>query len=421
MPGTDCSKFSSLALGETGALGAAAIGVAWFAAAEVLESLVALEPLAEFDALAALGELAALGPEQADATRARMAKVPIRAGFAKCIARARRGVVGLALCGSLVGVAACRSAVAERAEFTRIAMGVRTTVSIQSEDRERATAAANAAYLRIAELDQALSDWKIDSETNRVCELAGRGALPVSADFAFALETALGIAAASEGLYDPTIGPLVRRWRELRAKGRLPSAAELESERELVGWRRVKLDRDAPSVELTRRGMRLDFGGIGKGLAAQAAVERLRELGFERALVALAGDVAVGAAPRGSRGWRVALPSVQRERGKPAVLELVHAAVSTSGDAEQFVELGGRRFAHIVDPRTGLGAENLRTVTVVAPRGELADALATALALADDTLAATLVARFPDTAAILVDRNGRTTILDPAGVLRWAE
>jgi thiamine biosynthesis lipoprotein len=337
------------------------------------------------------------------------------------IAAARHACFAFALFGFALLCAACRSAAPERAEFTRIAMGVRTTITIYASDSGAANAAANAAFLRIAELDQALSDWLVDSETQRVCELAGTGGLPVSEDLAFALETSLGLAAASEGLFDPTVGPLVRQWRAMRASGRLASDAERAAARELVGFRLVELDRSKRTVQLAKRGMRLDFGGIGKGLAAQAALDRLRERGLPCALVALAGDVAVGAPPPGKRGWSVALPSVQTASGSARVLELANAAVSTSGDAEQFVIVDGRRYAHIVDPRTGLGAESPRTATVVAPRGELADALATALALADDALAETLVARFPDTAAVLVDAAGERRELDPAHVLAWRE
>ncbi|MCC6409543.1 MAG: FAD:protein FMN transferase [Planctomycetes bacterium] len=300
-------------------------------------------------------------------------------------------------------------------------MGVRTTIAIYAPDEASASTAANLAFLRIAELDQALSDWLVDSETNRLCELAGLGAVPIGRDLAFALETSLGVAAASEGLFDPTIGPLVRQWRAMRSSGRLANAEELASARALVGWRLVELDAPNQRAALPLRGMRLDFGGIGKGLAAQAALDRLRELGFESALVALAGDVAVGAPPPGARGWTVSVPSVVDARGTPAVLLLAHAAISTSGDADQFVELGGKRYAHIVDPRTGIGALAPRTATVVAPRGELADALATALALADDATARRLVERFPATAAVLVDREGVQTTLDPSNTLRWRD
>jgi FAD:protein FMN transferase len=300
-------------------------------------------------------------------------------------------------------------------------MGVRTTIAIYADDRDAASTAANLAFLRIAELDQVLSDWQGDSETARLDEYAGLGAVPISADLAFALETSLGIAAASDGLFDPTVGPLVREWRAMRSTGVLVSSERLHAVRELVGWRLVHLDVARRTASLERAGMRLDFGGIGKGLAAQAALERLRELGFPCALVALAGDVAVGAAPPRTKGWSIAVPSVAGSKDEAAVLVLVNAAVSTSGETEQFVEIDGRRYAHIVDPRTGLGAVDARTATIVAPRGELADALATAAALGTDATIRALVERFPDTAAIVVERDGTRTVLDPKHALVWRD
>jgi thiamine biosynthesis lipoprotein len=123
--------------------------------------------------------------------------------------------------------------------------------------------------------------------------------------------------------------------------------------------------------------MRLDLGGIGKGFAAQRALDQLRAQGRPRAMVALAGDIAVGEEPRWGGPWRIEI-SPSDERGSGHIVELANQAISTSGHTEQFVEIAGRRYSHIVDPRTGLGTPGGVMVSVIAPRGEWADALSTA-------------------------------------------
>jgi thiamine biosynthesis lipoprotein ApbE len=150
----------------------------------------------------------------------------------------------------------------------------------------------------------------------------------------------------------------------------------------------------------------LDFGGIGKGFGAVRALAVLREKGCPRALVAVAGDIAAGDAPRGARGWTVA---IEGERAAGETILVSNEAVGTSGGAAQWVEIDGVRYAHIVDPRTGLGATELAQVTVVGPLDCVVDALGTALALcARDEEMRAILARFPGCRA-RVERDGLAT------------
>ncbi len=302
-------------------------------------------------------------------------------------------------------------------------MGVRTTIVIYATSDETGTLAANDAFVRIAELEQVLSDWRVDSDVNQLCAKSGLGPVPVSPDLLSTLKKSLEVAAASEGAFDPTIAPLVRLWRETKETGVLPSDDRLRAARSMVDWRKVRLDEANSTVELQLRGMRLDFGAIGKGLAAQAAVDRLKSRGVTRCLVALAGDVACGDPPPNHEGWSVAVPSVRAIGDDPsAVLLLANQAVSTSGDAEQFVVIGEHRYSHILDPTTGLGLEHAFTTTVVAPRGEDADALSTAACAIGPDRARALLARYPRSAAVMVDaeeRGGGLRIIDSDRVLHW--
>ena len=140
-----------------------------------------------------------------------------------------------------------------------------------------------------------------------------------------------------------------------------------------MGYRFVELDSQRRSVTLRAPGMALDFGAIAKGIAADAALHVLRAKGLPRAMVAAGGDIAVGDAPPGATGWRIEVP------GYDSTIVLANRGVSTSGGANQYVEIGGVRYSHIVDPRTGRGVTRSGSVTVIAPTATESDGLATAL------------------------------------------
>lgn len=307
----------------------------------------------------------------------------------------------------------------ERFEFTRLCMGVQTRIVTHAPTRSAAAAAAARAFERIAALEQAMSDYRPDSELSALCARADAGDhdwQEVSPDLFRALALSQTLARHTDGAFSATIGPAVRLWREARRSGTLPDESARAGAVRLSDWRLLEIDRESRRVRLREPGMRLDLGGIGKGYAAQAALESLTDDGLPRSLVALGGDIAAGEPPPGAEGWRVAL--------RPGLGQLLLAggAVSTSGDEEQYVEIGGRRYSHIVDPRTALGVVGGPWVTVLASRGEYADALATACAVLGLDDAETLVLD-AGAAAVFVERgaDGRTvtTTIDPRGLLRW--
>jgi thiamine biosynthesis lipoprotein len=313
-------------------------------------------------------------------------------------------------------LAACASAPLQRFEFARAAMGTEFHLSFFAPDAGRAAAAAEAAFARIAALDSALSDYDPESELSRLGARSDGGAptawIPVSAELFELLATAEDVARASGGAFDVTIGPCTHLWRRAQRQGELPDDVRLERALGAVGHGKLALDRRARSVRLLAPAMRLDPGGIGKGFALDEALRVLAGHGIERALVVGGGDVAAGAGPPGRAGWNVAvagLDSVEPAHDRAAAaLVLAHAALSTSGDLVRSFELGGVRYAHILDPRTGRALTERRLASVLAPSAARADAWATALAvLGPPGLAA--LAREPLSA-------GRVAVLGPDGV-----
>ncbi len=260
----------------------------------------------------------------------------------------------------------------ERFEYRRVVMGVEARIVAWAPDEEAARAGCAAGFERMLDLEHALSDHARDSEATRLAAAAGGPPVAVSADLYDALELAVRLARASDGALDVTVGPLTRLWREARRAGGLPDEAALAAAHDLVGWRGIELDAGARTARLARPGMALDFGAVGKGLAADAALAALASRGLDRALVEVGGDLVCGAPPPGRAGWRV-----RAGCGADTVdLELAREAVATSGDAEQFVEVDGARHSHVLDPRTGRALVGGACTSAVAPTGAAADALA---------------------------------------------
>lgn len=267
----------------------------------------------------------------------------------------------------------------QRFEFSQPHMGTQVRVIVYAPDATTASRASRAAFHRIAALDDTMSDYKTGSELMRLCRSAGGPPVRVSRDLFRVLARAQEVAQQTNGAFDVTVGPVVRLWRRARRRAELPDAAELTSARELVSYKYLRLDPKARTVQLLKRGMLLDLGGIAKGYAADAALTVLKRYGIASALVAAGGDIAVSAPPPGEAGWNVGIAPLDSPAQPPArFLALQSAGVSTSGDAEQFVEIAGQRYSHIIDPRAGQALTGHSSVTIVAPDATTSDAMATA-------------------------------------------
>ena len=292
----------------------------------------------------------------------------------------------------------------ERYSFAEPHLGTIIEITLYAPDENGANQGARAAFQRVKELDQVFSDYKPDSEVMRLCEHAGQEEpVKVSPELFELLKRSLKVSSQTDGAFDVTIGPLVQLWRQSRKRKTLPTPDEIQAAKELVGWKLVILDDDRLTVKLTRPGMRLDFGGIAKGFIAQEISRVLRERGFDQSLVAVAGDIVAGNPPPGSTGWKVGVAPLDRPNDAVSrLLSLRNCAVSTSGDAFQFVEIAGVRYAHIVDPQTGLGLTYRSSVTVVSSEGATADALATAICLLGPERGLPLIDLYDQSAALIV-------------------
>ncbi len=282
-------------------------------------------------------------------------------------------------------------------------MGTLFEVSVWAPGKEaEARRAIGAALDGAQRLERQISSWVAESETSALNRGAGGPAQPVSAALRTLLAISLEWSARTEGAFDVTGGPLYALWREARAAGEVPTPAAIARARRAVGYQKLRLVGD--TARLLKPGMALDFGGVGKGFAADRMAEALREAGWRDFTIEAGGDVVVGGT-RGGAPWTVGVRDPRRA-GLLARFPASECAVATSGDYEAFVMVEGERHGHLLDPRTGRAARGVASATVVALRGADADALATALPVLGAERGLELVESLRGYEALLVSEGG---------------
>lgn len=288
-----------------------------------------------------------------------------------------------------------------RFSFRRGLMGTQFTLTLYAPDSltaRRANAVVNA---RMDSLNLIMSDYLDGSEINQLSETSGKGRwVRVSPDLYNVLQKALTIARLSNGRFDPTVGPLSLLWRRAVRRSEFPAAKQRRRARRAVGYRLMQLDSATRSVKLLRNGMRLDVGGIGQGFAIDEAAKVLRGLGLRSFLLDLGGDVLAG-----EGNWSVALDSA-------TTISLRNAAVTTSGDTYRHLDYRGRRYSHVMNPRSGLGLRHFVRATVLAPDGWRADALTKVFSVgrwpSSFRQNRRLLKRFPGAEVLILEnKNGR--------------
>lgn len=271
---------------------------------------------------------------------------------------------------------------------SRILMDTFCAITVVSPSKERAREAIDAGFDEIRKLETLLNYFSPDSELSGINRAAGISAVRVSKETAEILAKTIGISGATGGAFDPSVAPVIKLWKFSKGTSgnAVPSDDIIKEALRHIDYRKIVIN-DAQEVFLPEKGMEMDLGGIAKGYAADKAVDAIRKKGISAALVAIAGDIrGYGVHPSGS-GWKVGIqnPRPAEASEKPwedvfAVLYLRDRAISTSGDYQRFFMQDGKRYHHLLDPKTGYPADSgLMSVSVIAPEGYLADSLSTAV------------------------------------------
>ena len=274
----------------------------------------------------------------------------------------------------------CQSTTNKPPATTRVQPHLGTLVSITVHDHNNATVqrAINAAFDEFRAVDKLLSIHRADSELAVLNKAAAQRPVVASAKLFAALQTAQAISRQTEGAFDPTIRPLADLWGFIKKEGyRLPTTAELDNVLPRVGWQKVRLDDTRHTVRFTVPGISIDPGGFGKGFAVDQAIKRLEALGVKNAMIKAGGDLRVIGLPPNRDHWLIFIED-PKKLGKRTTVHLREGALSTSGNYENFFVANGRRYSHLLDPRTGLPVQEITSCTVTAPTCVQSDAHATA-------------------------------------------
>jgi thiamine biosynthesis lipoprotein len=299
--------------------------------------------------------------------------------------------------------------------FRTRTMGTWASLTVVTAD---SAAVADLAYRSLVvfhRVDSLMSNWTDVSEVARINREASHSEVRVHPEVAGVIAFGQQVARESGGAFDLTIEPLVRLWGFLGGKPRVPQQREIDAILDFVGHDKLRFNAEGPSLYFTRDGVRIDLGGIAKGYGVDAAADLMREAGATNALIDLSGNMIALGNAAGHEGWTVGVRDPSGKHPYLARVRLFNEAVATSGDYEQFVDEDGKRYGHILDPRSGWSARGLSSVTIVTARAMTADAWATALFVLGPEEARRIASEREDLSVILVEPHENT----PATI--WVE
>lgn len=313
---------------------------------------------------------------------------------------------------AVFAVAAATAASAATAKDVRKKMGSRFEITAVHSDAEAARRAIDKAYAEIERIEAVISSWRHTSETSAVNRQAGAGPLQISPELFNLVRRSLKLSALTDGAFDITFAGVGQLWDFDAPEPNVPEPEAIRAALAHVGYRKIILNPEERTLYLDDASARIGFGAIGKGYAANRAVWVLKEEGITGGVVNAGGDLVAFGRQENGEPWEIGIAHPRRRGHLFARLPLTEQAVVTSGDYESFFELGGKRYAHILDPRTGFPVDHLLSATIVCPDAELADGLATAVAVMGPEKGLALVNRLHGIEALLVDLEGRLHVSD---------
>jgi thiamine biosynthesis lipoprotein len=293
-------------------------------------------------------------------------------------------------------------------EFSRtmLLMGSRFDITVVAGDSLEGQQFIDMAVEEIQRIESYMSSWIPSSETSEVNRLAGIKPVEVSGELFQLIERAISISKLTDGAFDISYASMDRIWKFDGSMTKKPSEDEILASVALVGYQNILLDKMNSTVFLAKPGMKIGFGAIGKGYAADKAKKLLMNHGVKGGIVNASGDMNTWGTRADVSPWKIAITNPMNKDKVFAVLPLRQGAVVTSGDYEKYVSFDGKRYAHIINPLTGYPAAGIISATVFAPQAELADALATSIFVMGVDVGLNLIEQLPGVECIIIDDSG---------------
>ena len=287
-------------------------------------------------------------------------------------------------------------------------MGNRFELTAVSCDMEWALNKIDGAVSEIKRIEKLLTTFDNSSQTNRINEYAGVCPVEVDKEVFDLINRSIKISLLTQGAFDITYGSADKRlWNFDRHMTRLPDKTTAKESVKLINFRNIILDEKHCTVFLKEKGMRIGFGGIGKGYAAEMARQWMIDKGVESGIVNAAGDLTCwGLQPNGKQ-WTIGIADPCNTSNALASMNISDMAVATSGNYEKFAWINGKKYSHTIDPRTGLPVSGIKSVTIICPNAEIADALATPVMIMGIDVGMDMVNQMKNIGCILVDEDNR--------------
>lgn len=288
-------------------------------------------------------------------------------------------------------------------------MGSRFDITVVGKDSLEANGFIDMAVNEISRIERLISSWDSNSQTSEINRNAGIAPVKVDAELFDLIMRAKGISSLTDGAFDISYASMDKIWKFDGSMTEMPSEESITNSVAKVGVDNVILDKVNSTVFLKIEGMKIGFGAIGKGYAADSAKDLLISKGVVSGIINASGDMNTwGKQPDGSE-WKVAITNPMDKNKVFALLPITNGAVVTSGNYEKYVSFNGVRFTHIIDPRTGYPATGIISVTVFAPKAELADALATSVFVMGKEVGLNRIEQLPKVECIIIDAEGNIT------------
>jgi len=286
-------------------------------------------------------------------------------------------------------------------------MGSRFDITVVADDSVMADHYINLAIDEITRIENLISSWDSTSQTSEINRNAG--IKPVKVDFELfqLIGRALAISRLTDGAFDISYASMDKIWKFDGSMTSMPSDKEIETSVAKVGFQNIVLNMADTTVYLKLPGMKIGFGAIGKGYAADKAKELLMAEGVVAGIINASGDMNTWGRQPNDNEWKVAITNPLNKKKVFALLPITNGAVVTSGDYEKYVTFGGKRYSHIIDPRTGMPATGIISATVFAPKAELADALATSVFVMGIQTGIDRINQMPKIECVIIDDQGK--------------
>ncbi|MGB5027381.1 MAG: FAD:protein FMN transferase [Chitinophagaceae bacterium] len=287
-------------------------------------------------------------------------------------------------------------------------MGNRFEITVVSENENEALARIDEAIVEIRRIEKLLTTFDENSQTNLINRYAGVKPVKVDREMVDIIQRSKKISDITQGAFDITYGSVDKKlWNFDKNMTSLPDADLARKMVRLINYKNVIVEEKKSTVFLKEKGMRIGFGGIGKGYAAERAKFILQQRGMKSGIVNAAGDLTVWGYQPNGKEWTIGIADPDAARHPFSYLSITDMAVATSGNYEKYVMIGGKKYSHTIDPKTGLPVNGIKSVTIISPNAEIADAMATPVMIMGIKVGLDMINQIKGVSCIIIDDSNK--------------